>query len=305
MGQFIQTFVNAINAAANLQGADGLTAEDLFVEVLDGNTGLAFTSFNLRPRSIGWAAAGLQAQVTGSFTIAPVTVQQLAGNLGDLQPRNHLYLTAGATNLALTFPFDTTTLADGCHKLTAVAYEGSHVRTQTRVTQSIRIQNTPLSAVFTCLVCDTNTALEATLQFSVAANTNNITNIELFSNGGLLASAASQSSAVFSVAGTNLGLGLHPFYALVTRADGKQYQTETKWIRLIGADSPFRLAVAPRSAALSWTATAGRSYDVLSATNITDTLAVRNSVTPTNAAGKWADTNSAAPQQFYRVRTSP
>jgi len=305
VGQFVQTFVNAINAAADLQGVDGLTAEDLYVEVLDANTGLAFTSFNLRPRSIGWAAAGLQAQVTGTFTIAPVTVQQLAGNLGDLQPRNHFYVTAGVTNLALTFPFDTTAQADGYHTLTAVAYEGSHVRTQTRLSQNVRIQNTPLSAAFTCLVCDTNTALEATLQFSVAANTNNITNIELFSTGGLLASAANQSSAVFSVAGTNLGLGLHPFYALVTRADGQQYRTETKWIRLIGADSPFRVAVAPRSTALSWTATAGRRYDVLSATNITDTLGVRDSVTPTNAAGKWTDTNSDAPQQFYRVRTSP
>ena len=49
----------------------------------------------------------------------------LTQNLSDLQPRNHLYVTAGAASLALTFPLDTTTLADGYHDLTAVAYEGT------------------------------------------------------------------------------------------------------------------------------------------------------------------------------------
>ena len=55
-------------------------------------------------------------------------------------------MTAGLTNLAVSFALDTTTLADGYHQLTAVAYEGSHVRTQTRLDQSVVIHNTPLSA---------------------------------------------------------------------------------------------------------------------------------------------------------------
>jgi hypothetical protein len=145
------------------------------------------------------------------------------------------------TNLPLTFGFNTTTQADGFHELTAVAYEGSHVRTQRRVSQNVRIQNTPLAATFTCLLCDTNTALEATAQFSIVANTSNISRIELFSTGGALTNVTSQPSAVLSVAATNLGIGLHPFYALVTRADGKQYRTETKWIRILGAEPPLRV----------------------------------------------------------------
>ena len=304
VGQFVQIFVSAINAASDLQGADGLTVEDFGVEVLNGQTGLAITAFNLRPRSAGWAAARLQVQVIGTFSIMPAISRQLDENLSDLQPRNHFYITAGITNLALTFPFDTTTQADGFHELTAVAYEGSHVRTQTRVSQTVVIQNTPLAATFTTLVGDTNAALEATLQFSVAANTNNIAEIALLGTGGWLAGTTNQSSAVFSVAGMDLGIGLHPFCALVTRADGKQYRTETKWIRIIGAEPPFGVSYTPPPA-LSWPATAGRRYDVLSATNVTDAFQVRDSVTPTNAAGQWNDTNAVAEQQFYRVRTSP
>jgi hypothetical protein len=156
--------------------------------------------------------------------------------------------------------FNTTTQADGYHELTAVAYEGSHVRTQTRLAQSVCLQNTPLAATFTTLVGDTNTALEATLQFSVVANTNNISRIELFSTGGSRASAVNQSNPVFSVAGINLGLGLHPFYAIVTASSGKQYRTETKWIRLVGADSAFPVSLAVPPPKLAWPAAAGRSY---------------------------------------------
>ncbi len=132
------------------------------------------------------------------------------------------------TNLPLAFAFGTATQPDGFHELTAVAYEGSHVRTQRRVAQAVRIQNTPLSAVFTTLVGDTNTALEATLQFSVVANTNGVTKIELFSTGGSLAVVTNQSSAVFAVAGTTLGAGLHPFYAVVTAGGGQQYRIAPK-----------------------------------------------------------------------------
>ena len=49
--------------------------------------------------------------------INPAGPQALDDNVSDLQPRNHLYLTAGATNLSLTFPLDTTTLSDGSHEL--------------------------------------------------------------------------------------------------------------------------------------------------------------------------------------------
>ena len=285
------------------KAADGLVAEDLLNS--DGSS-TPFAQFHLRARSAGWSAAQIQANLSGSSDLG---VQyggtfRLDQNLTDLQPRNHLYITAGVTNLPLTFAFNTTILADGYHELTAVLYEGSHVRTQKRIAQTVRIQNSPLAAVFTTLLGDTNTALEATLQFSVAANTNNISKIELFSTGGSLANVVNQSNAVFSVAGTNLGLGLHPFYAIVTANSGQQYRTETQWIRLVGADSPFPVSLVAPPAMLTWPAAAGRSYDILSTTNLTNALQPTATVTPSNSAAQWTDTNPAAPRRFYRVRTS-
>ena len=225
-------------------------------------------------------------------------------NLSDLQPRNHLYITAGLTNLPLTFALNTTTQADGYHELTAVIYEGSHVRTQKRLAQTVRIQNSTLTAAFTTLLGDTNIAVEAALQFSVVASTNSISKIELFSTGGSLTNVLNQSDVVFSVSGTNLGLGLHPFYAIVTANSGQQYRTETKWIRLVGADSPFPVSFAALPAMLTWPATAGRSYDILSTTNLTNSLQPSATVIPSNSAAQWTDTNPVAPQRFYRVRTS-
>jgi hypothetical protein len=286
-----------------LQGSDGVAAEDF--HNYDGSP-TPFAQFNLRALAAGWEAARLQANLSGSagFFFQPAGTQTLDQNLPDLQPRNHLYVTAGLTNLPLTFAFDTTAQADGYHELTAVAYEGSHVRTQQRVAQTVRVQNGSLAAAFTTLLGDTNTALEATLQFSVVANTNNISKIELFSTGGSLANVVNQSNAVFSVAGTNLGLGLHPFYAIVTTSSGRQYRAETKWIRLVGTDSPFPVSLAVPPAKLSWSAAAGRSYDILSATSLGGAFQPDGSVTPSNAAAQWTDTNAAVPRRFYRVRSS-
>jgi uncharacterized protein (TIGR03790 family) len=293
--------INAINNNGTLQAADGLVAEDFFP--YDGY-GLPYAEFNLRARTAGWPAAQIQVTLSGSsnLVVNPGGTQTLDQNLSDLQPRNHLYLTAGVTNLSFTFPLDTTTLSDGCHELAAVVYEGSHVRTQARVTQNVRVQNTPLNASFTTLAGAANTVLDFTLLFSVAANTNTISTIELFTTGGSVGVVSNLSSATFAVAATNLGIGLHPFYAVVTRSDGKQYRTGTEWIRIGGAEPPFGLTMTAPPPIIGWPATAGRLYEVLSATNVKDTFQLRGAVTPSNSPGLWIDTITGAPQQFYRVR---
>ncbi|HEX5218314.1 MAG TPA: TIGR03790 family protein [Verrucomicrobiae bacterium] len=293
---FVQLFASAINAEPALQGADGLVVED-FVN------GSSVVQFNLRARSLGIQAAQLQVAISGTFDIAPSGSVSLTENLPDLQPRNHLYLTDGRTHLSFSFPFNTATIADGYHELSAVAYEGSHVRTQKRISQSVRIQNNPWSATFTALVGGTNTALEATLQFAVQANTGSISKIELFSTGGLLAGSNNVSSATFPVPAASLGAGLHPFYALVSRSDGTSYRTETRWFRIIGTEQPFRVSIAGVPPTLTWPASAGRTYQVLSATEVTDTFVPRAAVTPTNSTGMWTETNTSSPQRFYRVKT--
>ncbi len=300
-----QTLVGLINTEPALQDVDGVVAED-FVPY-DPLTGLANPQFNLRPRSAGWAAARMQATFTASAGLSPqpsATVQRLDANLNDLRPRAHIYVTAGVTNLPVNFAFNTTTQANGFHELTAVAYEGSHVRTQKRITQRVFIQNGPLSAAFTTLFGGSNTLLSATLQFSVVANTNAIAKIELFGNGGSLGSVTSQSSAVFSVAGTNVGLGLQPFHAIITATSGAQYRTETKWIRLVNqAEMPFQISATASPPTLTWPATVGRSYDILGTTNVALPFVWVATVTPGNSPAVWTDTNASTPR-FYRIQVA-
>ena len=291
-----------IISARSLTGVDGVNGADL----LDTSGTTQQVQFNLFPNSAGWSAAEVQVALSGSgFSFTPSGMVMLDQNIGDLRPRAHLCVTAGAAELPVAFALNTTTQMDGFHTLTAVAYEGSHVHTQGQVSQTVQIRNTGLAATLTTLAGGSNTAVEATLQFAVTANTNNISKIELFGTGGSLGSVANQSTAQFSVAANTLGIGLHPFYAIVTATTGKQYRTATTWIRIIGADSPFTISLHTPPPTLSWPATAGRSYDVLTTTNLTNAFQPSATVIPSNSPALWTDTNAPVAARFYRVRTSP
>jgi hypothetical protein len=155
----------------------------------------------------------------------------LTNNLPDLQSRNHLYLTMGAPVLGGTFPMNTTGLDDGFHELAAVAYEGSHVRTQTRVTIPVRVQNSPLSASLALVNLTATNPVSGNYQIAVTANTNNISNITLYSTGGAMGAVSNQPSGTFAVSGSALGAGRHPFYATVQDTFGRRYRTATSWVR--------------------------------------------------------------------------
>lgn len=310
--EFAQDFLTAINNTAALQGPDGLTGGDLQTDP----TG-TLVQFDLQANSGGFAAAQIQAVVGSSpeIVVDPPGPNTLTGNLTDLEPRNHLYITAGATNLAITIPFSTSNFPNGCHELAAVAYEGSNVRTQTRATQEIIISNAPLSAILAPLLTGTNSALQPSLQITVTANTNDISSIQLFSTGGLLATVSNQMRATFTIDFTLLGLGTHPFYALVTDTAGHQYRTQTQTVcligvdyggaTLVGVDLGFPLQVTAPPPLLIWPATAGRGYTVLGTTNLLSPFQARATVIPTNSLGQWMETNTSAAQQFYRVSVTP
>lgn len=225
-----QQLITLINATADWQGDDGTIAEDL------ATSALGAALFHLRARSPGLEAAAVQVQLAGSGTlqIDPRAAVRLDANAADLQLRNHLYVTAGLTNLALSFSLDTTALAEGYHELTAVAYEGSHVRTQTRAACPVIIQNTSLSANLTLLDLPDTAPVQGSYHIQVTASTTNeVSAIALYSTGGVLDTVTNQSAAAFQVEGARLGVGLHPFYALVQDSSGSSYRTETKWGRLI------------------------------------------------------------------------
>jgi uncharacterized protein (TIGR03790 family) len=299
IGTLAQMAINQVNASPALQSSDGVMAADLY----DSGT---TAQFFLYARSDGWPAAQIQVAFTASSNLlaSPGGTNTLEDNLSDLQPRNHLYVSSGVTNLPVNFTLDTTQFADGCHELIAVACEGTSVRTQSHVSRQVRFQNTALSASLNTLLGGTNTDLSAILRFSVVANTNDLSSIEFFSTGGSLGFVTNQPVAFFSVAATNLGLGLHPFYAVVTSTSGERYRTETVWIRLIGAEPSFSISIASPSVTLSWPATAGRSYDLLAATTITGPYQPIATLIPSNSIAQWTDTNPPALLRFYRVRLS-
>ena len=309
LADFARSLFTNVNSHIDLLSDDGLVIEDVnmhedppynqFVYGLDDHSG----EFNIRARSPGWLESQVRVRLLGSptFGIQPSGTNRLDENVSDLKPRTHVYIMAGVTNLPLTFGFNTVTQADGFHELAAVVYEGSHVRTQKRISTPVKIQNNSWSASF--IVGPTNAAVESVLPFSVVANTNNITKIELFSTGGALTNLMGQSSATFAVVATQLGMGLHPFYAILTGAGGKQYRTETKWIRLVGLEESFPVSIlaGPK---LEWPATPGRRYEILSATNVGDALQVQDSLLATNFWAQWFETNSSPGQRLYRIRTA-
>ncbi len=212
---------NAINTNTLLQGSDGVYASDFVMLANSAN-------FNLYARSPGYQAAAIQVHPQDYGVIMSTPQGTLTQNLSDLQSRNHLYVTAGASRLSVNFPLATTNLSDGYHTLTAVAYEGSNVRTETQVTVPVQIHNSSLRATMTLLDMTNSAPVQGAYHIQVTASGGTVSLITLYSTGGALGSVTNQSTTTFPVIGTNLGIGQHPFYAIIQASDGRQYRTQTQ-----------------------------------------------------------------------------
>jgi uncharacterized protein (TIGR03790 family) len=298
------SLVNAVNANPSLRGPDGLRALDFGDDTF---CGIISAQFTLYARSPGWPASQIQVAFAASpdLLVLPSGTNMLQDNLNDLRPRNHLYVSSGVTALPVSFAFDSTRFPDGWHHLTAVAYEGDSVRTQTPVSRSARIQNTALTATFTPSVAGTNVLINTPLQFTITASVGNISRTELFSTGGSLGVVSNQQTAIFTAPSAILGVGLHPFYALVTDTAGRRYQTQTAWIRLVPPVLPFSLSISPSPLTLFWTAVPGQRYQVLATTNIISSFQPVASVTATTSVSQWPISAPGGPTAFYRVQVSP
>jgi uncharacterized protein (TIGR03790 family) len=299
IGALAQNLVNLINASPALQSADGLFASDFY----DYDPGIPEVQFSLYANTSGWLASQIKATLTSSpnLQFAPTGQNPLADNVADLRPRNHLYLSSGTNILAVNFAFDTTQLPDGYHQLAAVAYEGTSVQTQTRVTRNVQIQNTSLTATLAALPTGSNATLDQQLQFTVTANATNIARIELFSTGGSIGVATNQTATIFDLSAAYLGLGLHPFYAIVTDQTGNRYQTQSLWYRILPTITLTLTGTPPK---LVWSAIPGRQYDLQSTTNLAVAFQTVTTIAATNSYIQWtiSPTGSAG---FYRVQLDP
>lgn len=298
-GTLALNLVNLINATPALQSADGLFASDFY----DSDPSVPEAQFFLYARTAGWPASQILATLDTSTNLQamPTRTNPLADNVSDLRPRNHLYLSSGMNSLPINFAFDTTLLPDGWHQLTAVAYEGTSVETQTRVTRTVQIQNTSLTATLAALPAGTNATLDQQLQFTVTANTPNIARIELFSTGDSVGVATNQSVAVFSVSAAYLGLGIHPFYALVTDQTGNRYRTQTAWYHILPTITLTLTGTPPK---LVWQAIPGRQYDIQSTTNLTVGFQTVTTIVATNSVIQWP-INTMGSAEFYQVQLDP
>jgi hypothetical protein len=148
----------------------------------------------------------------------------------------------------------------------------------------------------------TNATFDTSLQFAVTANAANILRIELFSTGGSVGVVSNQSSAVFTAPSAALGLGLHPFYAVVTDTGGRQYQTETDWIRL----PYYTVSISSTPLKLSWwPALPGLRYNVLATTNLARAFQTVTSLVASSTLVQWLIPAPAGTASFYRVSLSP
>jgi len=219
---FVESFADAVNANPQLASKDGLSADDL----ITGFFGQVL--FNLRANATGRLAANIQAHLTGSvdLDVTPASSTLLDQNVSDLLPRNHLYISGGVPSLVRYFNLDTTTLEDGYHELTVVAYEGTHVNSQTAASVPVIVSNTPLQATLSLPGGSATNLVSDSFDIDVSVNTNSVAEIRLLTTGGLYDARTNQSTATFLVNGQDLGVGEHLFHALVTTSNGPSYRTE-------------------------------------------------------------------------------
>jgi hypothetical protein len=234
--------------------------------------------------------------------VLPDGTNTFEDNLSDLRPRNHLYLSEGLTRLPVSVPLETTQFADGFHELTLVAYQGNSVRTQARVSRTVQVRNTSLSASLTAQAVGTNVTLDFPLTLAVTANTNAVARVELFSTGGLLGVVTNQSAAGFSVPVALLGPGLHPFFALVTDSFGNRYRTQPIALRIVPS---LNISISPQPLALSWGAAPGLTYEVLSSSSVVGPFQPMATVQAADANVRWEIPVSSGAQAFYRVQLLP
>lgn len=316
LAEFTKLLLERASDHSQLNGADGITIQDVNMHedypfnVYIYGTNDHSGAFNVVAGSPGWDAAQVKVCLRGSarMGISPSGTNTLEQNLDDLQPRAHLYLSAGLSSLKSTATVDTRSIADGTHELTAVGYEGTHARTQTRVSRTARIQNTVNGATMRLLSGACNTLLSTPLIVEVEGRGGQVLKAELFSTGGLLGTSTAGARVVFTVDSAVLGVGRHPLYAILTFAGGVEYRTEALWLRLIEAsekDPPFAVHATSPPARLEWPATAGRSYEVLSQ-NPTGGFQPVARFTASNSPAWWGlpGVPTGPASSFYRVRTA-
>jgi len=110
-----------------------------------------------------------------------------------------------------------------------------------------------------------------------------------------------QASATFVISPNYLGLGWHPFYAVVTDQAGHLYQTQTVAYRIIPTITLTMTGTPPM---LSWQSIPYRQYDIESTTNLAAGFQTVATIMATNSIIQWPISTTGG-SGFYQVRLEP
>lgn len=213
---------DAINAHADLTNADGVVAKYLFTA--------SSTELALEARTAG--PMGYQLFVV--FQVIPnppppagfSTSWNFSDRFNDngdvLRPRAMVYLAEGATSLVSAFAVATTNLADGPHRVRAVAYEGTAVRVQGSGTADVTVDNHGLVCELLSPAPGRYFLRGAAVTAEVnAAGAGTVTQVTVFVEGKV---AGVDTSSPFAVSWATAKFGVGPVgvQARADNADGQQ-----------------------------------------------------------------------------------
>jgi hypothetical protein len=168
------------------------------------------------------------------------------------------------------------------------------------VNELVEIENTGLTAALTALPPGTNDLINQQQRLQVTANATNVARIELFSTGGSQGAVSNQATALFTVSAAQLGLGLHPFYAMVTDGTGHVYRTA----QVTGIFPLLELTLAGTPPMLKWPTALDHQYNVLFTTNLTAGFEVAGTLTATNNGTLALPVPLTGPAGYYQVQVA-
>lgn len=213
----LQRLMNAVNADPLLTGTNGIAAR--FLNDVFGPT---YSECELEARTPGPLAYSnlvdfliVPALPASGLDDAYSFTSRMDDNRDVLRARGTVLLHAGRATVVATQVLDTTTLPDGPHTLTAVAYDGSGVALQGRASVAFAVSNHPIACILQPAAFNLMWGQTATVSVSATTTDGTVTQLVLLAEGKTNAFTAG-ASFTFAVETTNFGAGPVAFQA---RAD--------------------------------------------------------------------------------------
>jgi uncharacterized protein (TIGR03790 family) len=215
--RILDDLVNLVNTHGDLQGPTGIRAlrasHKMPVLILEartpGDEGNQLTFH-----------ASVTPAADSQLRVYPDTPARLRGGHDGSAASLDLQFTVGVLQAQGVFLLDTTTLADGAHRLRAVAVENSPLHTQGWTDTHLQVANHPdgLNVTLPPRLGPASGAIDVPVTASPG-----VTRLDLFVDGQLLATAQPPFAFRLSLAG--LGPGTHDLWAVAYDAVGNRYNT--------------------------------------------------------------------------------